>query len=209
MLKNLIAFDEQFKYYCERVVLSPDKIPSRPKTSVNVEGPNPKKRKVDSDFEQYPVDGHLAASIGRYALYYNSKDDNYKRCAVPLTPRLIATYRHGDNKMLKKDDEIIVSSWTDANFKVATRVVKILEEFDVIILISNVDVSDRNLLSNSIVPHKGMRYMMKVPHTSDNGRPASPVLGGRCLIVPLSSFEAMIQDLLPKEDSVDEAEWNN
>ena len=61
------------------------------------------------------------------------------------------------------DDEIVIRSWADKEFKVATRVVKIIEEFDTIILRSEgVDICDRNFISESTVPRKGMHYLMVI-----------------------------------------------
>uniref|UniRef100_A0A8R1I349 Uncharacterized protein n=1 Tax=Caenorhabditis japonica TaxID=281687 RepID=A0A8R1I349_CAEJA len=122
---------------------------------------NPKKRKIEPESQELPVDGDLAASIGRYALYYNVKKDNYKRSAIPLTPRLAATFRHGDNKSIEIGDKIVIRSWSDEKLKVSTRVVKIVEELDTIILESDgADLCHKDLISNSILPRKGMQYLM-------------------------------------------------
>ncbi|CAI2323978.1 unnamed protein product [Caenorhabditis sp. 36 PRJEB53466] len=122
---------------------------------------NPKKRKIEPESQELPVDGDLAASIGRYALYYNVKKDNYKRSAIPLTPRLAATFRHGDNKSIEIGDEIVIRSWSDEKLKVSTRAVKIVEELDTIILESDgADLCHKDLISNSILPRKGMQYLM-------------------------------------------------
>ncbi|CAD6189275.1 unnamed protein product [Caenorhabditis auriculariae] len=129
--------------------------------------------------EQLPIDGDLAAYVGRFALYYNVKGDNYKRCAVPLTPRLAATCRHGEN--------IAIKEGTSGSFKGDSGG-------------GCWDVDGRLI---------GMQIAVeKVPHTRDNGRPASPAVGGRCLIVPVIAIEAIIRDLLPQEDSDGGAEWN-
>ncbi|UMM22583.1 hypothetical protein L5515_003724 [Caenorhabditis briggsae] len=138
-----------------------DKAPSRPATPADIEGPNPKKRKLDPYSEQLAVNGDLAASIGRYALYYNVKRDNYKRCAIPLTPRLAATFHHGENKSIKIGDEIVIHSWLDKNLKVATRAVKIMEEYDTIILQADGEhLSDKDFITSSGYPQKGMKYLL-------------------------------------------------
>lgn len=112
--------------------------------------------------EEIPVDGDLAASVGPYALYY-VKDDNYKRCAIPLTTKLAATFRHGENKSIKKGDEILIRSWFDKKFEVSTRAVKFIEELDTIILQSDgVDLCDKDLVFNSVEPRKGMHYLLVI-----------------------------------------------
>lgn len=108
--------------------------------------------------EELPVDGDLAALIGRYALYY-MKDDNYKRSAIPLTLRLAVTFRHGENKSIKIGDKIIIRSWSNEKFKVSTSAVKFIEELDTIILQSDgADLCDKDFVFNSIEPQKEMRY---------------------------------------------------
>ncbi|PIC23414.1 hypothetical protein B9Z55_017126 [Caenorhabditis nigoni] len=110
--------------------------------------------------QQLPVNGDLAASIALYALYY-TKNDNIKRCAIPLTTRFAAIHRHGENKSIKQGDEIVIRSWFDKKLEVSTRAVKFIEVFDTIILQSDgVDLCDKDLMFNSIKPRKGMRYLM-------------------------------------------------
>ncbi|EFO99008.1 hypothetical protein CRE_07855 [Caenorhabditis remanei] len=137
-----------------------NKTPSRPCSSWSFEGaPDPKKRKIEPEYQEMPVDGDLAASIGRYALYYNK--DNYKRSAIPLTPRLAATFRHGENKTFKIGDQLVIRSWSDKTLEVTAQVAKIIEELDTIILESlGLDFCDKDLISNSVLPRKGMQYLM-------------------------------------------------
>ncbi|CAB3397125.1 unnamed protein product [Caenorhabditis bovis] len=165
MMKNLIAFDRPFKSYSEKIVLSAEKMPPRPAAplgqTMDVGVTNLKKREIDPESQEILVDGDLAASIGRYALYYNVKKDNYKRSAIPLTPRLAATFRHGDNKSIEIGDEIVIRSWSDEQRKVTTHVVKIIEELDAIILESDgADLCDKDLISNATIPRKGMQYLL-------------------------------------------------
>lgn len=119
-------------------------------------------KRIEPEVKELPVDGDLAASVGRYALYY-VRDDNYKRCVIPLTTRLAATFRHGENKSIKKGDEIVIRSWSDKKFEVSTRAVKFIEELDTIILQSDgVDLCDKDLVFNSIEPRKGMHYLLVI-----------------------------------------------
>ncbi|KAF1767968.1 hypothetical protein GCK72_007928 [Caenorhabditis remanei] len=140
-----------------------NKTPSRPCSSWSFEAAPapPKKRKIEPEYQEMPVDGDLAATIGRYALYYNLDKDNYKRSAIPLTPRLAATFRHGENKSFEIGDQLVIRSWSDKTLEVTTRVAKIIEELDTIILESlGSDLCDKDLISNSVLPRKGMQYLM-------------------------------------------------
>lgn len=111
-----------------------------------------------------PVDGDLAAQINKYALYYlKKKKDNLKRCAIPLTTRFAVTYHHGENKEYKEGDKIEIFSSHDSEFKVVTRVIKIIPAFDSIILKSDdKDLCDKDLISDYVVPRKGMRYLLVI-----------------------------------------------
>ncbi|CAD6190240.1 unnamed protein product [Caenorhabditis auriculariae] len=119
-----------------------------------------KRQRIDMEYEERPVDGDLAASVAPYTLFYLKKD-NFKRCAIPLTTRLAATYRHGENKSLNKGDLIVIRSWFDSKLEVSTRVVKIIEELDTIILQSEGgDLCIKDLISDAVSPRKGMHYLM-------------------------------------------------
>ncbi|CAI2355439.1 unnamed protein product [Caenorhabditis sp. 36 PRJEB53466] len=134
---------------------------SRRATPADQGATNPKRQKLDPAPEQLPVDGDLAASIGQYALFYNVKSDDYKRCAIPLSTKLAATFQHGENKKIKIDDEIVIRSWSDEKFNVKTRVVRIIEELDVIILKSDEkDLCNQSLPLSPVPPQKGMEYLM-------------------------------------------------
>ncbi|CAI4223987.1 unnamed protein product [Auanema sp. JU1783] len=133
----------------------------------------PKKCKIDS--EQFPVDGDLAAFIGQYALFYYWKDDNNKKSAIPLTTSLAATFRQGRKKELKIDDQFEIHSWADKEFKVATRVVRILEDLDTIVLQSNVKLCNVDHIIDSAIPKKGMRSVIVVRNF--NGRKVGYILG--------------------------------
>ncbi|CAJ0931805.1 unnamed protein product, partial [Mesorhabditis belari] len=138
-----------------------NKAPSRPATPADQGATNPKRQKLDPAPEQLLVDGDLAASIGQYALFYNVKSDDYKRCAIPLSTKLAATFQHGENKKIKIDDEIVIRSWSDEKFNVKTRVVRIIEELDVIILKSDEkDLCNQSLPLSPVPPQKGMEYLM-------------------------------------------------
>ncbi|CAB3397126.1 unnamed protein product [Caenorhabditis bovis] len=165
MLKNLIAFDQPFKSYSEKLVLSADKKKPTVSTTSAVGSnygcvTNLRKRKINPESQEISVDGDLAASIRRYAFYYYVMD-NYKRSAIPLTPRLAATFRHRDNIFIEIGDEIIIHSWSDKQLKALTRVVKIIEELDTIILESDrVEFCDKDLIANATIPRKGMQYLL-------------------------------------------------
>lgn len=133
---------------------------SRPATPSEQGTANPKKRKIEPEPQELPIDDDLGFSIGQYALYYNVEKHDYKRSAIPLTKRLAATFRHGENKSLEIGDEIVLRSWIDQNFEVTTSVVKIIEELDTIVLQSNEDLCDKDLTVNSVVPRKGMQYLL-------------------------------------------------
>lgn len=134
---------------------------SRPATTADQGATRPKRQKLDPAPEKLLVDVDLAVSIGQYALFYNVKSDDYKRCAIPLSTKLAATFRHGENKTIKIDDEIVIRSWSDEKLNVKTRVVRIIEELDVIILKSDgEDLCDQSLPLSPVPPQKGMEYLM-------------------------------------------------
>lgn len=121
-----------------------------------------KRPRLESQFEEGIVDGDLVARVSRFALYY-LKGDNFKRSAIPLTQRLAMTFRHGENANIKQNEEIRIRSLHDNDFDVPTRVVRIIEELDAIILESRgKDLCDKDLVSGAVEPLKGMRYLLVI-----------------------------------------------
>ncbi|CAD6193737.1 unnamed protein product [Caenorhabditis auriculariae] len=170
MLKSLIAYDQPFKSYSEKLVLSADRMPSRPETPsfqaldvgpVSPKGPTSRKRqKIDPELEPLPVDGDLVSQIRQYAWFY-TKGDNFKRSAIPITKDLAITYRHGENKNYLKGDSIKLSSYQNQKMVVDTCVVLVDEALDLIVLqTKSAELCERDLIKEAVEPHRGMKYTL-------------------------------------------------
>lgn len=119
-----------------------------------------KKQKEDSVFEQLPIDGDLIKAISSHAWFYKT-EDNMMKSAIPVTPNLALTFRHGENKKLIKGDIVKLWSYQNQQLSVTTRVVLINDLIDLIVLQSeSLNICDRNVLLEALEPKKGMKYVM-------------------------------------------------
>ncbi|CAD6193735.1 unnamed protein product [Caenorhabditis auriculariae] len=157
MLKSLIAYDQPFKSYSEKLVLSADRMPSRPETPsfqaldvgpVSPKGPTSRKRqKIDPELEPLPVDGDIMTRLGQ--------------SAIPVTKDLAITYRHGENKNYLKGDSIKLSSYQNQKMVVDTCVVLVDEALDLIVLqTKSAELCERDLIKEAVKPHRGMKYTL-------------------------------------------------
>uniref|UniRef100_A0A1I7TJ20 FHA domain-containing protein n=1 Tax=Caenorhabditis tropicalis TaxID=1561998 RepID=A0A1I7TJ20_9PELO len=142
---------------------------SRLVKSIDQGAPKPKRQKVEPDMKDLPVDGDILAEVQQYCLYF-IVDDFCKRNVVPLTPRLAATSRSGENLSFEIGDVISIYSSFDKKFKVTASVVKCIDMLDIIILQSlDADFCKKNLVFNSTIPEIGTKNLQMGYSVDDLG----------------------------------------
>uniref|UniRef100_A0A1I7TJ16 Peptidase S1 domain-containing protein n=1 Tax=Caenorhabditis tropicalis TaxID=1561998 RepID=A0A1I7TJ16_9PELO len=115
--------------------------PSRSFEPNEKDAPPSKKQKTEPELEEFPVNADLAASLSRYAYYYE-KIDNCKRNVIPLGPRFAVIHWSNEIKSIEK--------------------VKIDNFFELVYLKSKgANLCDDKLVGmDSRLPKEGMQYFM-------------------------------------------------
>ncbi|CAI4220850.1 unnamed protein product [Auanema sp. JU1783] len=141
MLKSLVAFDEPFKRYSEKLVLSVDKMPSRPVTPMSRVS---SERSTSPYHPELPHDPAPSAKCFKKWMFY--LNEQTKSTTICVHPKFFVTFRHGTHSHFNIGDSLKIYPVEEENgsgFGVDVRVANIYEAYDFILLKSEFNVVDR------------------------------------------------------------------